>query len=173
MTDGPVARKVKQSLLRHLWYLSEPLVVMALFDNEVSNHAKEEMALALQAVPRAQGFAPRKPALPAHIIRNDNVTLRSFIGEKSWLSFNLLGNDGGWLGLPPDQWEANAEFQQMASTLRNMAVVNDAAERGVKDVQDYANAARGGDQRDNIVIVSGSHRVKLRSYLKNEMEENL
>jgi len=99
--------------------------------------------------------------------------LASFLGPRSWLAFSLLGNDDGWLDLPPAQWSGDGRYQEMASIMSDLAVVNDAADRGVKDIQDYANAARDGDQRGNIILVSGSHRIKMHSFLKNEMEENL
>ena len=44
----------------------------------------------------------------------------------------------------------------------DLAVMNDTAERCVKDTQKLSIAALDGDHRRNIVLVSGSHRVKLR-----------
>ena len=61
----------------------------------------------------------------------------------------------------------------MREVLTNLAVVNDAAGRGVKDIQDYANIARDGTCRERMILVSNSHRMKIQSFLKNEMEENL
>ena len=95
------------------------------------------------------------------------------VGPNSWLLFNLLDDDGAWLALPPDQWERSLSYQRMSKFVQYLAVVNDAAERGVKDVQDYANAAGDGSYREQIVLVANSHRAKLPSFLKNEMEEHL
>ena len=61
----------------------------------------------------------------------------------------------------------------MSAVIRDLAVVNDTAERCIKDIQDYANAANGGDHRGNIILVSASHGIKIPSFLKYEMEENL
>ena len=61
----------------------------------------------------------------------------------------------------------------MAAVVRELPVVNDTAKRSIKDIQDYANAANDGDRRGNIIIVSASHRIKIPSFLKKEMEENL
>ena len=81
--------------------------------------------------------------------------------------------DGAWLQLPPVEWTRDADYQQMSAILSDLAVVNDAAERCVRDIQEYANAANDGNQRGNIILVSTSHRVRIPTFLKNEMEENL
>ncbi len=87
--------------------------------------------------------------------------------------FDLLTIGDHWLGLPQDRWEAEEDFRKMAAIAAKLAVVNDAAECGVKDVQDYANSARDGAYRECIVLVSNSHRIKLPTFLKNEMEEHM
>ena len=61
----------------------------------------------------------------------------------------------------------------MMLVVENLAVVNDAAERGVKDIQDYANAARDGSSHERIILMSNSHRIKLPKFLKNEMKEHM
>jgi len=43
----------------------------------------------------------------------------------------------------------------------------------IKDVTEYANVAMDGGYRGDIMLVSCSHRVKIPSFLKIEMEENL
>ena len=99
--------------------------------------------------------------------------MEQLIGPNSWLLFHLLETNGAWLALPANQWNTDAEFSEMLAVVKNVAVVNDAAERGVKDIQDYANAARDGAHKGRIVLVSNSHRAKLPQFLKNEMEEHL
>ena len=61
----------------------------------------------------------------------------------------------------------------MAEIIHSLSVVNDTAERCVKNVQDFANAARDGTHRERIILVANSHRVKIPSFTKNEMEENI
>ena len=46
--------------------------------------------------------------------------------------------DGQWLATPPHQWLEDQQYRDMMLVVENLAVVNDAAERGVKDIQDYA-----------------------------------
>ena len=61
----------------------------------------------------------------------------------------------------------------MKETLSPLEVVNGTAERGVKDIKEYANAARDNDQTGRIILVSNSHRVKLREFQKNAMTCNI
>ena len=61
----------------------------------------------------------------------------------------------------------------MGAIIDDFVVVNDTAERCIKDIQDFANAARDGDYHGNNVLVSASHRLKFLSFLKNGMEEQI
>ncbi len=94
---------------------------------------------------RPRAFVPGKPVFPTDVMIAGQ-SIDHFLGPQSWLLFELLGANGVWLTQPPDQWDTDPEFQQMKEVVQNLAVVNDTAERGVKDVIDYANAARDGGQ---------------------------
>ncbi len=167
-----LALEVKASLIRHLWYLTEPLVILGLFDDSLPSEVKNEMATTLRNMPRPLVFPPGKPSFPkARFQQNQDVSLPSLIGPNSWLMFELLGIQHEWLMLPSDDWDQNYEYKKMKDLVSSLSVVNDAAERGVKDVQDYANASRDGNYRERIVLVSNSHRSKIPKFFKNEMEE--
>ena len=55
--------------------------------------------------------------------------------------------------------------------VKELAVINDAAERGLKDIQDYANAARDRERRGRIVTVVSSHRAAAPTLTKQELEK--
>lgn len=148
-------------------------MVLALFDSGVDNELKTAIATALQATPKPAAYAPAKPTFPTRILEAEGSTLASFIGPNSWLAFSLFGIDDGWLQLPAAQWGDDGHYQEMSAVMMDLAVINDTAERGVEDIQDYANAANDGDHRGNIILVSASHRIRIPAFLKNEMEENM
>ena len=50
------------------------------------------------------------------------------------------------------------EHQRMSNFIRDLKVVNDLAERCVKDIQDYKNMAKDADHRDEILTVASDHR---------------
>jgi hypothetical protein len=56
-----------------------------------------------------------------------------------------------WLNLPVREWDGNIEYAQMSSVISDLAVINDTAERSVKDVEEFANSTRDGDKRGKIV----------------------
>ena len=85
-------------------------------------------------------------------------TLQGMVGPKSWLLFDLLGINGEWLATPTGQWETDPSYLRMREVVSHLAVVNDAAERGVKDIQDYDNVTRDGTCRERMILISNSHR---------------
>ena len=89
------------------------------------------------------------------------------------LAFHLLGANHEWLHLPPSAWSLNRDYLEMAQIMTDIAVVNDTAERGVKDVENYANASIDSEHRGKIILVPNSHRAKLPQFLKSEMENNI
>ena len=46
----------------------------------------------------------------------------------------------------------------MSNFIRDLKVVNDLAERCVKDIQDYKNMAKDADHGDEILTVASDHR---------------
>ena len=61
----------------------------------------------------------------------------------------------------------------MFRVMTDLAVVNDTAERGVKDIDDFGNAAHDGEERGKLILVANSHSHRLPQFLKNEMEQNI
>ena len=55
--------------------------------------------------------------------------------------------DSCWLNLPLEDWQNNAQFQQIENIVQDLAVTNDTSERAVKKVTDYANSASKSDPR--------------------------
>ncbi len=173
MYDRQLSVSVKASIKRHQWYLTEQLVVFCLFDKDISNAEKAAVSAALRAQRRPPHFELGRPTFPNNRLYRGEPTLASFVGPNSYLAFELLGNDSAWLALDPMQWEADQRFLHMAEVIRSISVVNDTAERCVKAVQEFANSAQDGDYRGDIILVSNSHRFKIPSFSKNEMEENI
>ena len=58
----------------------------------------------------------------------------------------------------------------MSAVISDLAVVNDTAERSIKDVEEFANYARDGDKLGKIVTIADSHRIKCPGFKKALME---
>ena len=160
------------SLKRHLWYLTAECVVFAFFDKDLPDEMKQEMANTILRNERPALFLPQKPVFPPTELL-DESSLSVFIGPRSWLLFDLLHHRGDCLHEPISDWENSEEYLKMATIVAEIAVVNDTAERGVKDIEEYANMAKDGEKRQNMVLVSNSHRSKIPEFKKNEMENEL
>ena len=96
-----IARAVQLSLRRHLWYLTQELVVIVLFDNSLDRDVRSSMATRLLQTQIPQMFVPGKPEFPQ---MNNIPTLVQFIGTRSWLLFHLMYVDDTWLKMDPEEW---------------------------------------------------------------------
>ena len=67
-----------------------------------------------------------------------NKKIPSMIGQNSWLLFETLGVNTEWLKTPVQTWEENEDYLKAMNFLKNIRVVNDVTERGVKLMQDFS-----------------------------------
>ena len=67
----------------------------------------------------------------------ENPSLHSFNGQRSWLFFQKIKCNGDWLTSDVELWKDDPEYQTMMSILVDLKVVNDLAEKCVKDVETY------------------------------------
>ena len=149
---------VKNSIRNHLWYLTSELVVFGLFDTNLTDAERQSMAAMLCSFPRPT-FAPGKPVFDVQAMSGETAPdLSTFITERSWLLFSILDCEGGWLKDAVPQWETDAEYCLMRTCLQDLKVVNDCAERCVKDITEYANAAKDSAYREDILVVATDHR---------------
>ena len=72
--DDEISHEVRESIKRHL---------LALFDRELSYHARELIARSFLSFPKPQHFHPGKPTFPLDIILNDDLELHHF----AWTTF--------------------------------------------------------------------------------------
>ncbi|KAG0725522.1 hypothetical protein GWK47_038490 [Chionoecetes opilio] len=135
------ARKGLDSVRRHMWYLVPEQVILCLFDDMVSDKEKKKVADALVALPAPRYFA-RESQIPAT-----------------------------WLLTEPATWPLSPAYQELKDLTRDMKVVNDSAERAVKDVQEYANMTRDAGHIDDVILVGIDHRCRLSHLRKADLND--
>jgi hypothetical protein len=91
--DNQISRKAVTVFSRHEWYLTEEMVMMALFDSRVSHDLKQMMAVTLLAHDKPNPFPLGKPGEPAfrpvhQLLTTPRQPLSVFIGSNSWLIFD-------------------------------------------------------------------------------------
>ena len=58
-----------------------------------------------------------------------------------------------WMDLKAEQWNQDKNYQKFRNFARNIDVVNDRAERGIKLIQDFIHSSRNEEHLQNLIIV--------------------
>ena len=80
-----LATEVKKSIQRHLWYLSKPLVISALFDTDVDLATKATMATRLRNSPKPINFPTGNPVLTIEMCHLTRWPAAMAYVSASWL----------------------------------------------------------------------------------------
>ena len=163
--DEACARAAFAALARHLWYLTEELVLLTLFSSTVPEETKDRMVKELQQtepldVPRREGNGfgrPKMPVLPSPV-GPANAQLWHFVGQDSWQFFTILGIDRSFLDHPVSEWRSNDGWLKGKTIVNHLAVTNDAAERGVKLAFDFIGSSKREETYQNILQVVDNQR---------------
>ena len=155
-----MSQEVIRSLKGHLWYLTEELVVFVLCDTDAEEETKSKVVQRLLESDRPQNFVPGKPAF-SDIEDIETISLPDLVGPNSWFIFTLLDIGIEWMELPPYRWFEGAQFQTFNEFVLDIMVFNNAAERSVKDVTEYAHISQDSNHRNNVLLVVKSHRDKI------------
>jgi hypothetical protein len=86
-----VGQAAINSCQRHLWYLTQELVIFVIFDENRPSFYREQLEKTLFNINRPQTFSPVKPTF--RIIEEKALYLFELIRERSWLLFHLLRRD--------------------------------------------------------------------------------
>ena len=65
-----------------------------------------------------------------------------------------MRSEGQLLSLPVDTWHSNRNYIEMKEQVKRMTVVNDPAERVVKDMQDFVSLTTDEERRDAIITIA-------------------
>lgn len=163
--DKIISASAIQAFSNHTWYLTEELVPLALFSRDLSVTEKDGIAqklLSLQSKEEplfnryGSGFGkPHFPSVDA------TSQLSSFIGKSSWQFFRILNISTDFLQLPSSEWQTAPSFLDGLATVRNIRVVNDSAERGVKLSSDFLSTAQIEKRYQNVLQVVENDRGKI------------
>lgn len=153
------------SIHRHLWYLSEELVPLALCDRDTPGTEKAAIVRAMLAAGRPQHFPPQKPLIKTNLLDTQqaltvDVRLHEFAGERSWLMFERMDLSTDWMQNPPSDWPGSPHYMVFKNLVDKLEVVNDCAE-SVKDVTEFINYAKDPARLDRVMMVVNHHRQLL------------
>ena len=160
-----MASEMIQSHLRHTWYLTQEVVVFSLWDEDLLPRERKAVANALLRCEPPPHWSIGKPHLPKQL--NANPRLQDCVGPRSHLIFHSLRVGTNWLSRPVRTWPTDPEYLRIHEWLRDLKVVNDCAERCIKDITEYANVCKDSVHRDEIIMVVEDHRFVLQDITRD------
>lgn len=146
----------------HHWYLTEEMIPLALFSNQVSEELKRSISDRLQTIkPDPEVGLPQnrfgtgfgKPRFPQAINLSSTTTLADLVGTDSWFMFNILQLNSDFLTKDIGEWKESDAYQNSQTNIQALNVVNDCAERGVKLSSDFLSSAKKEEHFQNVLQV--------------------
>ena len=129
-----ISEVTTEKIARHLWYLSEELVGLSLFDDDAMSSIKEKMAQAILQ-PMEQETPVKKASVSLNTVTSK--TWADFASSNTCLLFQKLNFSYSFLYLPVAQWNENEDFKILKDFCKSLAATNDRAEQSVALVQKF------------------------------------
>ena len=139
-----VASATSKKLGLHLWYLSEELIGLALFDQRLPVASKKLMIAAMDDI--APEHPPKRPRVETNAFLGDKG-LEQFCTKNSKKLFDMLRIPREFLTQDPSTWLEDNAYLQALKVVGGLAVCNDRAERGVALIQDYNKKLTTGEEQ--------------------------
>ena len=153
--EAKISSVTSKKLGLHLWYISEELVALALFDNRVPADMKKLMVAAMDKP--APDHPPKRPRIDTSAFLSDKG-LEQFCTANSRALFNLLQLPTSFLMKDPSCWKDDEAYKEAVQRVKGLAVVNDRAERGVALIQDFNKKLTKGEELQFLLQVVSDHR---------------
>lgn len=166
------AEAALQKLLKHLWYLSETVVALSFFDDDVPNVIKEQMVARLESRP-IQGNPKRAQLTYSTREFIDHLSISEFVSSKTMRFFAITGINSEFLAIPPHEWKRNQIFQEARDAAKKMVVVNDCAERSIALYQNYRDRCKEEIQMASLIQVAEEERKIYKKMRKGDIIEQL
>lgn len=118
--ENPAAAEFAiDSVLKHLWYLTEEVVVLSIFDRQLELILRKGILVKLPSFPRPKTFSPGKPKFPS--LKFDSIItypdqLLNFVASRSWLLFvsiKLTEEHFDWMHTEVNNWEKMSGYKKL------------------------------------------------------------
>lgn len=151
-----ISKSTLHKMLGHLWYLSEELVALAFFDDEVIAEVKDDMVKTMNTVV-GEEEPPKRITLDPTTLQTK--CLPDFCTGNTKSLFQKLQLPMDFLSVPAEQWQDDNGFKEAKAKVKAVTVTNDHAERGVALVQTYSGRlTKDEEQLQCLLQVVSDHR---------------
>lgn len=160
--DEQVSNVTLQKFRTHLWYLNPETVAMSFFDANVSLDIKRKMVAALHPYHEIDEIFPKRIQVNhADIEAYCGKEIDHFVTPQTRNFFVRFEIDEKFLETDPALWCENAEYQNGFKIVKNLKVVNDVAERGVRLFTEYNEILTRDEEQKQFVmqLVSEHQRI--------------
>lgn len=183
--DKQISEAVIKKFSNHLWYLSDECVALSLFDENVSNEIKREISDKIKTL-KSNNYdgddtdydddvdvienMKRVPLKPSEIGTFIQKGLPDFVTGNTHKFFNRFGISTNFLNEDPFKWNENEAYIEGKNIIHHLNVVNDAAERGVKLIEEYNKVlTKKEDEKQYLLQVVTDYRKNFKSHTKTAL----
>lgn len=166
--DNPdISKATLKKMLRHLWYLSDELVGLCLFDQNVSVDIKCKIVQAIiHKLPTNRNV---RPNIDQHDL--ENLQLYDLANKNTMKIFKEFGVNKFWK-IDVINWNESKIYLEAKEVFKNLQVTNDVAERGVALIQDLnQKITHDEDQLQFLLQVVSEHRKIYPDCSKNTLRK--
>ena len=132
--DKRISEVAVQKFSGHLWYLIPECATLAFFNSELSCDIKRRM---IQNLDSNQTEISSKRIVLKDVKNYINIGIENFISSQSRNFFSRFHISTDFLQKDPSVWETDETYKNALEIIKNLKVVNDSAERGVKLITEY------------------------------------
>jgi hypothetical protein len=144
--DSEISVAARKVLEHHLWYLSDELVGLALFSDNVSIEEKSKSVAGMSNEPRDRNVRGNSAAL------SSGASLGDFASRRTASLFTRLQIPDWFLTVAPHDWCQDEMYQRGREQVKALHVVNDTAERGVKLFEEYNQLITHDEEEKQLLL---------------------
>lgn len=166
--DSAISNEILRKICSHLWYLSPECMGLAFFDPNITIERKRKMMQRLDVEQSVLIFIDGRKLLEPQELSLYNISdLVSSQTKKFFIRFEISLD---FMNDDPSNWPSSDNYTKNSNFCKSLLVVNDAAERGVKFMQDYNRVLTINEQENQFLLqVVEDYRKKYPTYTKSSL----
>ena len=134
---NPTGKATRESMHWHLWYLSETLVGMSFFDENIMLKEKWKMVASLKKLPSKKALKRLEGKKVGNL---EAKTISDFVSSKTKVFFESFNLDTDFLQIPAEDWDSVAGYKSGMEVVAKIAFTNDRTERSIALIKDFNNS---------------------------------